>query len=181
MDLNVKADIVNYDKHGIKRPKIWNRPVAKVYDCTQKTTNIMYQPMMRYIDRKDVTKSYSGFENTPHVRSAAALERTLVDLPSADELYSISKEPEEYYGPLRLNQFLVSAKAAQSKQRTKQTVHVMNQWYRNSKDADSLRWPRTSTSVRDKYILELSTMYATGTGKMANIMPTTNGPWSRFH
>ena len=30
VDLKVKAEIVNYDRHGFSRPDLWHRPIAKV-------------------------------------------------------------------------------------------------------------------------------------------------------
>ena len=30
VDLKQKAEVVNYDRHGFTRPKLWHRPVAKV-------------------------------------------------------------------------------------------------------------------------------------------------------
>jgi hypothetical protein len=176
----LKADVVNYAKHGINKPKIWNRPISKVYDLNQKTTNCFYQPMLRYIDEKELAVSYTGFENTPHVREATTLRRNLVEMPSSDQMYEISQRPEEYAGPLRLGNFLVSARATQTKQRNKQTVHVMNQWYRGAKTSESLRWPRGAPRIRDNYIRELSTMYDLGTGKLEPILPPTAGPWSRL-
>ena len=30
VDLAVKAEVVNYDRHGFSRPNLWHRPIAKV-------------------------------------------------------------------------------------------------------------------------------------------------------
>ena len=30
VDLKVKAEVVNYDRHGFSRPELWHRPLAKV-------------------------------------------------------------------------------------------------------------------------------------------------------
>jgi len=179
----IEAEIVNYDRHGVCRPNCWRKPITRVYDVNHKTTNIIYQPMMRYIDNKELSHSYTGFENKPNVTTIQVLNRPRVLLPSADELFQLSQEPSEESGALRLGNFMVKARAIQAKQRNKQSVHVRNQRARNCKEAETLRWPRSSTSVRDKYIEQLSTMYATGTGKCILDSEETshNGPWSRLN
>merc|ERR1711890_149373 len=106
-------------KHGIKRPKVWNRPVAKVFELNRTSGKLLYQPMLNYIDRKELSISYSGFENKPHVRLATVLDRIPVEMPSADEMYQLLQQPEEYCGPLRLENFLVNARLHSSRRRTR--------------------------------------------------------------
>ena len=38
VDLKVKAEIVNYDRHGFSRPDLWHRPIAKVDILTTLTS-----------------------------------------------------------------------------------------------------------------------------------------------
>ena len=87
VDLAVKAEVVNYDRHGFSRPNLWHRPIAKVasvilvfhfhvhyytftkhdgvcvmnrygyidqkvYDVNKITGNVLYRPMINYINKK---------------------------------------------------------------------------------------------------------------------------------
>ena len=90
VDLAVKAEVVNYDRHGFSRPNLWHRPIAKVafvimlfhwylfdrmcnmltkhdgvyvinrcayfdqkvYDVNRITGNVLYRPMINYINKK---------------------------------------------------------------------------------------------------------------------------------
>ena len=48
VDLKVKAEIVNYDRHGFSRPDLWHRPIAKVdiFDNVDIKMMIMVRVMM---------------------------------------------------------------------------------------------------------------------------------------
>jgi len=187
VDLVVKAEVVNYDRHGFSRPRLWHRPIAKVYDVNQITGNVLYRPMINYINKKEAFKTFTGFENSANVRGATTLERPTVEMPSADEMYQLCQNPDVDSGPLRLNNFLVNARAQQIRERNKKTVHCKH--LRNlaaiernaaKQSSDTLGHPRTSASVRDKYVEELSTYYATGVGKLDTYELSGRGPWSRL-
>merc|ERR1712083_1224039 len=91
VDLKVKAEVVNYDRHGFSRPELWHRPLAKVYDVNKITGDVLYRPMINYINKKEAFKTFTGFENSPNVRAATTLERPTVEMPSADEMYQLCK------------------------------------------------------------------------------------------
>jgi len=184
VDLKVKAEIVNYDRHGFSRPDLWHRPIAKVYDVNQITGNVLYRPMINYINKKEAFKTFTGYENSPAVRSAIALERPPVEMPSADEMYQLCQNPDVDSGPLRLSNFLVNARAQQARERNKRTVHCKHLRSMAAlglkQTSDTLGHPRTSASVRDKYVDELSTYYAIGVGKLESFERSGLGPWSRL-
>merc|ERR1719331_1594519 len=184
VDLVTKAEVVNYDRHGFSRPNLWHRPIAKVYDVNKITGNVLYRPMINYINKKEAFKTFTGFENSAAVREATTLERPIVEMPSADEMYQLCQDPDVESGPLRLGNFLVNARAQQTRERNKRAVHCKHLRSLASlglkQSSDTLGHPRTSASVRDKYVEELSTYYATGVGKLETFELSGRGPWSRL-
>jgi len=121
VDLVTKAEVVNYDRHGFSRPNLWHRPIAKVYDVNKITGNVLYRPMINYINKKEAFKTFTGFENSAAVREATTLERPIVEMPSADEMYQLCQHPDTDSSPLRLGNFLVNARAQQARERNKRS------------------------------------------------------------
>merc|ERR1711915_1075897 len=72
-------------------------------------------------------------------------------------------------GPLRLNNFLVTYRAKQMKQRNSKTVHVKHEIAHHSKSTETIEDKRSSTMIRDQYINMLALMYQEGVGRMESI------------
>ena len=162
------------------------------------TGNVLYKPMMEYMDRKATRSSFSsnsssfypptyfsilllpllhlllllylhllhstsvsqtvtrktftGFENSAVVRYATTLERPVVDMPSADQMYQLCNLKDEVeVGPLRLENFLVEARAQQIREKNKRSTHAKHLRARQAvgetigAEKGFLGFPRTST------------------------------------
>merc|ERR1712189_154139 len=83
--------------------------------------------------------------------------------------HECSKTSVEDHGPLRLNNFLVTYRAKQMKQRNSKTVHVKHEIAHHSKSTETIEDKRSSTMIRDQYINMLALMYQEGVGRMESI------------
>merc|ERR1712038_1227060 len=107
----------------------WRRPRMKVYDYNQEFGGNYYQPMIQYINKKDI---YGPF-----------MKRQDVYLPHSAEVTSAKHN---------LDDFLKSAYAKQMKELNGTTAKVMNTRMRGQVANTSLTPTRTSRLVRDHYV-----------------------------
>merc|ERR1712083_110351 len=155
--------VIDYAALGVPNPRTWNRPPCHIYSFNTSAGSSYYEPMLEYIDRK-------GFMGADVASRAVQMHniqtRKRIEFPHPHEC---SKTSVEDHGPLRLNNFLVTYRAKQMKQRNSQTVHVKHEIVRHSGSSATLADKRTSTMIRDQYINMLSLMYQEGVGRLEPI------------
>merc|ERR1711970_364048 len=148
---------------NVSMPKIWSRPRSKVYDVNRVSGEFYYQPMLDYIDNKDIMGSDVDIEFRKKVEMTTLLSRDRVKLPTAQEMANVNVNDIQI-GPLRLGDFISVYKAKQIKGRNQKTVHTKYEMSRGSKSSDTLPDKRSSTIIRDQYINGLVLMYRDGVG-----------------
>ena len=86
------------------------------------------------------------------VMMVTPLRRPVVEMPSADEMYQLCNHRDEVEtGPLRLENFLVEARAQQIREKNKRTTHAKHLRARQAvgeimgAEKGFLGFPRTST------------------------------------
>merc|ERR1711935_598306 len=141
--------IVDYTRHGISRPKVWNKPKAKTYDINTLSFGAYYQPMLEHIDKKVYMESLGlDGDMKKRVEMFTLLSRNTVELPTSREVSQMSCA-DLNEGPLRLTNFMNTFRAKQLRDR-------------NSKSAETVNTKRTSTLVRDQYINMISQLHNEG-------------------
>eukprot|EP00092_Neocalanus_flemingeri_P027076 GFUD01029362.1.p1 GENE.GFUD01029362.1~~GFUD01029362.1.p1 ORF type:complete len:184 (-),score=55.93 GFUD01029362.1:268-819(-) len=139
-------------EHEVHQPRLWTKPISKVYDANRISGEFYYKPMVDYIDWK---QKYEEYQPTN------PLERKKVDLPSALEA---SKADISCLSSGRPNflSFLAQYGAKQIKDTNMQTARVKHEFARKSKKSETIpRQKRTSVMIRDQYISSVDTMYKT--------------------
>jgi len=155
--------VIDYAALGVPNPRTWNRPPCHIYSFNTSAGSSYYEPMLEYIDRK-------GFMGADVASRAVQMHniqtRKRIEFPHPHEC---SKTSVEDHGPLRLNNFLVTYRAKQMKQRNSKTVHVKHEIAHHSKSTETIEDKRSSTMIRDQYINMLALMYQEGVGRMETI------------
>merc|ERR1712219_102996 len=107
----------------------WRRPRMKVYDYNQEFGGNYYQPMIQYINHKDIYGPFS--------------KKADVYLPHSAEVTSAKHT---------LDQFLIDAHKTQIKELNGTTASVMNTRMRHETHNTDLHPTPTSKLIRDHYI-----------------------------
>merc|ERR1712098_117809 len=120
----------------------WRRPRMKVYDYNQEFGGNYYQPMIQYINKKDI---YGPFH-----------KRTDVYLPHSAEVtsdkYTNMRYQDKSSAKHNLDEFLQNAYSKQIKELNGTTVKVLNTRIRKE-TTNSLLTPKlTSKLIRDHYV-----------------------------
>merc|ERR1711915_458285 len=161
-NLSKVPHFVDYSRHGVARPRLWNKPKAKTYELNEMGFSAYYQPMLEHIERKTVMETLGmDFDLRKKVEMHTLLSRSRVQLPSSNEVSQMSAA-DVFQAPLRLESFLGGFKRKQLKERNSKIVQVKCAMNRNSKSADTVSDKRTSTLVRDQYINMISQLYNEG-------------------
>eukprot|EP00091_Calanus_sinicus_P020534 TRINITY_DN5655_c0_g1_i1.p1 TRINITY_DN5655_c0_g1~~TRINITY_DN5655_c0_g1_i1.p1 ORF type:complete len:176 (-),score=67.15 TRINITY_DN5655_c0_g1_i1:93-620(-) len=134
----------------VNQPRLWIKPVSKVYDVNRISGEFYYKPMVEYIDNKED----SGLEFHP----TDVLERKSVYLPSALEASKADISCLSSGCP-KFVPFLAQYGARQMKEKNKLTAHVKYEFARKSKKSETIAQKRTSVMIRDQYIASVDTMY----------------------
>jgi len=120
----------------------WRRPRMKVYDYNQEFGGNYYQPMIQYINKKDI---YGPF-----------MKRQDVYLPHSAEVtsdkFTNMRYQDKSSAKHNLDDFLKSAYAKQMKELNGTTAKVMNTRMRGHVNNTQLTPTRTSRLIRDHYV-----------------------------
>jgi len=129
-------------KKVVRKPYVWDRPNARLYDYHYEIGGLYYQPMINYIINRG--------ENGPH---------KVVDIPDRilsnyDRRAYALKEPD-----VDLEDFLTDSYKRRTKDINGKYVHVANEKVRHSKKSTDLGMVRGSACIRDKYLCQLQLHY----------------------
>jgi hypothetical protein len=123
----------------------WRKPRMKIYDYNQEFGGNYYQPMIEYINTKNIQGPFH--------------ERKEIYMPNQAEVTSDKFTNMRYNDKsstnLDLESFLVDAYAKQIKELNSSTVHVQNELMRQSRINTSLLPVSTCTLLRNHYVKEL--------------------------
>merc|ERR1711952_629718 len=133
----------------------WRRPRMKVYDYNQEFGGNYYQPMIQYINHKDI---YGPFSKKADVYLPHSAEVTSAK-------YTNMRYNDKSSAKHNLDQFLVDAHKTQIKELNGTTVSVMNTRMRHETHNTDLHPTPTSKLIRNHYISELS-IVKTGNHKL---------------
>jgi len=132
-------------KRVVRRPYVWERPNARLYDYHYEIGGLYYQPMINYIVHRGA--------NGPH---------KVVDIP--DRILS-NYDRRAYQlkdQNVDLEDFLTESYKRRTKDINSKYVHTANELVRKSKKSTDLHLVRGSACIRDKYLCQLQLHY-TGT------------------
>merc|ERR1712045_924410 len=120
----------------------WRRPRMKVYDYNQEFGGNYYQPMIQYINKKDI---YGPF-----------MKRQDVYLPHSAEVtsdkYTNMRYQDKSSAKHNLDEFLKGAYAKQMKELNGTTAKVLNTRMRGEVHNSGLTPVPTSKLIRDHYV-----------------------------
>merc|ERR1711962_779271 len=120
----------------------WRRPRMKVCDYNQEFGGNYYQPMIQYINKKDI---YGPFH-----------KRTEVYLPHSAEVtsdkYTNMRYQDKSSAKHNLDEFLKNAYSKQIKELNGTTVKVLNTRIRRQTQNTPLTPTRSSKLIRDHYV-----------------------------
>merc|ERR1711890_41697 len=120
----------------------WRRPRMKVYDYNQEFGGNHYQPMIQYINYKDI---YGPFSKKADVYMGHSAEVTSAK-------YTNMRYNDKSSAKHNLDQFLVDAHKTQIKELNGTTASVMNTRMRHETHNTDLHPTPTSKLIRDHYI-----------------------------
>merc|ERR1712123_376264 len=135
----------------VHHPKLWSKPISKVYDVNRVSGEFLYKPMVDYVDWKQ--NSGVDFHHPKDL-----LERKKVDLPSPLEMYNADIACLSSGSP-RLVAFLAQYGAKQIKEINTEKAHIKHAFARKSKNSETIPQKQNSVLTRDQYIARVSTMY----------------------
>merc|ERR1711864_52925 len=124
-------------QNATRGPKMWTKPRTKVYDINRVSGEFYYQPMLEYIDKKEMVGVDLEFRKKVELGTVLS----------------------------RLTDFISVYKAKQIKGRNQKTVHTKFEMARGSTSSDTLPDKRSSTIIRDQYINSLVLLYRDGVGQ----------------
>jgi len=130
----------------VKAPAMWRKPRMKIYDYNQEFGGNYYQPMIQYLNDKEIQGVY--FDK----------RKERIHLPDAAEVCSDKRMSDVQAGVADLDSFLVKAYAKQIKEINTSTVHSKNEIIRDSKLNTTLTPTLTSTLLRNHYVKQLQEM-----------------------
>merc|ERR1712179_245181 len=120
----------------------WRRPRMKVYDYNQEFGGNYYQPMIQYINKKDI---YGPFMSRQEVYLPHSAEVT-------SDKYTNMRYQDKSSAKHNLDDFLKNAYSKQMKELNGTTARVMNTRMRGGQANTSLTPTPTSRLVRDHYV-----------------------------
>merc|ERR1712200_37833 len=120
----------------------WRRPRMKVYDYNQEFGGNYYQPMIQYINHKDI---YGPFSKKADVYLPHSAEVTSAK-------YTNMRYNDKSSAKHNLDQFLVDAHKTQIKELNGTTASVMSTRMRHETHNTDLHPTPTSKLIRDHYI-----------------------------
>merc|ERR1712037_584393 len=120
----------------------WRRPRMKVYDYNQEFGGNYYQPMIQYINHKDI---YGPFSKKADVYLPHSAEVTSAK-------YTNMRYNDKSSAKHNLDQFLIDAHKTQIKELNGTTASVMNTQMRHETHNTDLHPTPTSKLIRDHYI-----------------------------
>jgi len=120
----------------------WRRPRMKVYDYNQEFGGNYYQPMIQYINHKNI---YGPFSKKADVYLPHGAEVTSAK-------YTNMRYNDKSSAKHNLDQFLIDAHATQIKELNGTTASVMNTRMRRQMHNTLLVPTRSSKLIRDHYI-----------------------------
>merc|ERR1712080_212745 len=120
----------------------WRRPRMKVYDYNQEFGGNYYQPMIQYINHKDI---YGPFSREAEVYLPHSAEVTSAK-------YTNMRYNDKSSLKHNLDQFLVDAHQTQIKELNGTTASVMNTRMRRQMHNTTLTPTRSSKLIRDHYV-----------------------------
>jgi len=133
-------------KRVVRKPYVWTRPNARLYDYHYEVGGLYYQPMISYIISRGGTGPSSVVDIPDRILSN--FDRRAYEL----------KDPE-----VDMEDFLTEAYKRRTKDINSKYVHVENEKVRHSKKTTDLNMVRGSACIRDKYLCQLQ-LYYTGSG-----------------
>jgi len=123
----------------------WRRPRMKVYDYNQEFGGNYYQPMIQYLNKKDI---YGPFH-----------KRTEVYLPHSAEVtsakYTNMRYQDKSSAKHNLDDFLTNAYTKQIRELNGTTVKVLNTRIRRETHNSTLTPKLTSKLIRDHYVKQI--------------------------
>jgi len=129
-------------KRVVRKPYVWERPNARLYDYHYEIGGLYYQPMINYI----IQRGADG----PH---------RVVDIPDRilsnydRRAYQLKDQDTD------LEDFLTESYKRRTKDINSKFVHVANEKVRRSKNSTDLHLVRGSACIRDKYLCQLQLHY----------------------
>jgi len=117
----------------------------KVYDYNQEFGGNYYQPMIQYLNKKDIYGPFHGRESVYLPHSAEVTSDKYTNMRYSDK--SSAKH--------NLDQFLKTAYSKQIKELNGTTVQVFNLRQRMQKSNTNLTPTRTSKLIRDHYVKQI--------------------------
>jgi len=126
----------------------WRKPRVRIYDYNNDLGSNYYQPMIKYINQKDIYGPY--------------MEKKRVELPDRPEVssnkHSNMRYDDKADANLDLDDFLVKAYAKQIKELNSSTAKASYEILRQSRKSTCLGRPPPVTMLRDHYVKEVKTI-----------------------
>jgi len=130
-------------KERVRKPYVWEKPSARLYDYHYEIGGLYYQPMIKYIkSRKDG-------------------ERRAVEIPDRIQSNFDRRAYELKADESELEEFLTESYRRRMKDINSKFVHVENEKIRRSKKSSDLNMIRGAANTRDQYLCKLQ-LYYTG-------------------
>ncbi|XP_023331896.1 uncharacterized protein LOC111704019 isoform X2 [Eurytemora carolleeae] len=131
-------------KEYVRKPYIWEKPGARLYDYHYHINGLYYQPMISYIAEK----------RTDNIRRAVDIPDRI--MANFDRRAYAQKEED-----IDLEEFLTDSYTRRMKEVNKRAVHVENEKIRKSKANSTLMTMQGAACTRDRYLCQLQ-LYYTG-------------------
>jgi hypothetical protein len=141
--MKVSQDTIN----NIRKPLVWERPSASLYDYHYEIGGLYYQPMISYCQERD-----EGSER----RTVQIPDRILANYDKRN--YTFKNEECDYDG------FLTNCYQRKLKANHSKTIHCANERIKGSKKTTDLGKLTNAATDRDKYLCQIQLMY---TAKLA--------------
>jgi len=123
----------------------WRKPRVRIYDYNQDIGSNYYQPMIKYINQKDIYGPY--------------MDKKPVEMPERAEIgsnkYSNMRYDDKSNANLDLDDFLVKAYAKQIKELNSSTAKASYEILRHSRDNTLIGRPPPVTMLRNHYTKEV--------------------------
>jgi len=123
----------------------WRKPRVRIYDYNQDIGSNYYQPMIKYINQKEIYGPY--------------MEKKAVEMPERAEIgsnkYSNMRYDDKSNANLDLDDFLVKAYAKQIKELNSSTAKASYEILRHSRDNTLIGRPPPVTMLRNHYTKEV--------------------------
>jgi len=126
----------------------WRKPRVRIYDYNNDLGSNYYQPMIKYINQKDIYGPY--------------MEKKRVEMPDRPEVssnkYTNMRYDDKADANMDLDDFLVKAYAKQIKELNSSTAKASYEILRQSRKSTCIGRPPPVTMLRDHYVKEVKTL-----------------------